>query len=87
MGPPPSKRLQVTNNKSAKRPKKEKGPNVLQKKAQWAYIKKNPNRLSYALHIFFLTCLQKKAQWASIEKAQSAMCYTFQLSFYELVFF
>ena len=55
MGSIPSKRLQGTNNKTAKRQKKKKkkkekkkkereeiGPNELQKKAQWASIKKRP---------------------------------------------
>ena len=49
MGSIPSKRLQGTNNKPAKRQKKKKkkereeiGPKQLQKKAQWASIKKSP---------------------------------------------
>ena len=49
MGSIPSKRLQGTNNKPAKGQKKktkkereEIGPNELQKKAQWASIKKRP---------------------------------------------
>ena len=49
MGSIPSKRSQGTNNKPAKRQKKKKkkereeiGPNELQKKAQWASIKKRP---------------------------------------------
>lgn len=65
-----------TTNTPKKKNKKEIGPNVLQKKAQQASIKKAQSAKLCVTHL----CpneLQKKTQWAYIKKAQSTkLCVT-----------